>query len=118
MSFDARDPELGGTPARPLHDPAGHSAPEAPAAPRRSGTSVRDDADGRSGSEKSGEKSAHVTSSPRTRDGTLTTLLHRALRAGRVEEAGVRPLPVEARTSTRFFNIFTVWCSMNCNILG
>ena len=46
------------------------------------------------------------------------TMLHKALRMGRVEEKGIQPLPLEERTSTRFFNIFTVWFSMNSNILG
>jgi cytosine/uracil/thiamine/allantoin permease len=46
------------------------------------------------------------------------TMLHKALRLGRVEEKGIQPLPVDERTSTRFFNIFTVWFSMNSNILA
>ncbi|KAL7926979.1 permease for cytosine/purines, uracil, thiamine, allantoin domain-containing protein [Trichoderma austrokoningii] len=46
------------------------------------------------------------------------SLLHKVLRAGRIEERGILPLPVEERTSTRFFNIFTVWFSINANILG
>ena len=37
---------------------------------------------------------------------------------GRVEENGIRPLPLDQRTNTRFFNIFTVWFSINSNILG
>jgi purine-cytosine permease-like protein len=45
-------------------------------------------------------------------------MLHKALRMGRVEEKGIQPLPLEDRTSTRFFNIFTCWFSMNSNILG
>ncbi|KAL7796699.1 permease for cytosine/purines, uracil, thiamine, allantoin domain-containing protein [Trichoderma ceciliae] len=46
------------------------------------------------------------------------SLLHKVLRAGRVEERGILPVPVEERSSTRFFNIFTVWFSINANILG
>ncbi|PNP46164.1 hypothetical protein TGAM01_v200247 [Trichoderma gamsii] len=46
------------------------------------------------------------------------SLLHKVLRAGRIEERGILPVPVEERTSTRFFNIFTVWFSINANILG
>ncbi|KEY74675.1 hypothetical protein S7711_05428 [Stachybotrys chartarum IBT 7711] len=42
----------------------------------------------------------------------------KALRLGRVEQRGIEPLPLSARTSTRYLNIFTVWCSMNTNILG
>ncbi|KAJ4218603.1 hypothetical protein FSOLCH5_006616 [Fusarium solani] len=45
-------------------------------------------------------------------------LFHKALRMGRVEEKGIQPIPVEERTVTRFYNIFTVWCSINSNILG
>ncbi|KYK62134.1 purine-cytosine permease FCY22 [Drechmeria coniospora] len=46
------------------------------------------------------------------------SLLRKVLRMGRVEENGIRPLAVEERTNTRFFNIFTVWFSINSNILG
>ncbi|PHH59547.1 hypothetical protein CDD81_2878 [Ophiocordyceps australis] len=45
-------------------------------------------------------------------------LLGRFLRAGKIEEQGIRPLSVGERTNTRFFNIFTVWFSINSNILG
>ncbi|KAF4120910.1 Purine-cytosine permease or related protein [Geosmithia morbida] len=37
---------------------------------------------------------------------------------GRVEAKGIEPLPAQERKSTRFWNIFTIWCSMNMNILG
>lgn len=47
-----------------------------------------------------------------------SSMLHKVLRMGRVEENGIRPLPVEERRNTRFFNIFTVWFSINSNILG
>lgn len=40
------------------------------------------------------------------------------LRKGRVEAKGIHPIPVEERTSTQYWNIFTVWFSMNTNILG
>ncbi|GJN86922.1 hypothetical protein PLIIFM63780_010504 [Purpureocillium lilacinum] len=46
------------------------------------------------------------------------SLIHKVLRMGRVEENGIRPLPLDQRTNTRFFNIFTVWFSINSNILG
>ncbi|KAF4462304.1 Purine-cytosine permease FCY2 [Fusarium albosuccineum] len=45
-------------------------------------------------------------------------LFHKALRMGRVEEKGIQPIPIEERTVTRFYNIFTCWCSINSNILG
>ncbi|KOS22171.1 hypothetical protein ESCO_002269 [Escovopsis weberi] len=47
-----------------------------------------------------------------------SSILHKVLRAGRVEEKGIHPVPAEDRTSTRFYNIFTVWFSINFNILG
>lgn len=58
-----------------------------------------------------------VDSRPEQRGSGALGLVRRVLRAGRVEETGIQPLPLEARTSTRFYNIFTVWCSINCNIL-
>lgn len=45
-------------------------------------------------------------------------LLRRLSRLGLVEENGIRPLPLAERRNTRFFNIFTVWFSINSNILG
>lgn len=47
-----------------------------------------------------------------------SSILHKALRMGRVEEKGIHPIPVEERTLTRFYNIFTIWASFNSNILG
>lgn len=44
-------------------------------------------------------------------------ILRRALTAGQVEERGIEPLAPEERTVTRYFNCFTIWCSMNANIL-
>ena len=44
--------------------------------------------------------------------------LERLLSMGRVELKGIEPVPREGRTSRRYWNIFTVWCSMNSNILG
>lgn len=42
---------------------------------------------------------------------------HKVLRLGRVEEHGIEPIPLAERTSTRYLNAFTVWFSMNANIL-
>lgn len=47
-----------------------------------------------------------------------SSVFRKALRLGRVEEKGIQPIPVEERTVTRFYNIFTVWASINSNILG
>lgn len=49
---------------------------------------------------------------------SANSLLHKALRLGRVEENGIQPIPLEGRNSTRFYNIFTVWFSMNATILA
>lgn len=47
-----------------------------------------------------------------------SSVFRKALRMGRVEEKGIHPLPVEERSVTKFYNIFTIWCSINSNILG
>lgn len=52
-----------------------------------------------------------------TRGGRYAQLLRKVLTAGRVEERGIQPIPLQDRNSTRYFNCFTIWCSMNCNIL-
>lgn len=44
--------------------------------------------------------------------------VEKLLRLGRVEAKGIEPVPIEERKSTRYWNIFTIWCSMNTNILG
>jgi len=49
----------------------------------------------------------------RTRD-----FLHKAATFGRVEVRGITPIPVKERTVERTVNIFTLWWSMNTNILG
>lgn len=45
-------------------------------------------------------------------------LVRRVLMAGRVEEGGIEPIPIEVRTNTKYFNAFTIWCSINTNILA
>ncbi|KAG5990287.1 hypothetical protein E4U52_004729 [Claviceps spartinae] len=47
-----------------------------------------------------------------------STRLRKLLRRSRIEENGIRPLPVEERKERRFFNIFTIWFSINSNILA
>ncbi|KAK1593547.1 NCS1 nucleoside transporter [Colletotrichum navitas] len=49
--------------------------------------------------------------------GTIKSLFHKALQLVQVEEEGIKPIPLAERTSTRYLNAFTVWCSMNANIL-
>lgn len=47
----------------------------------------------------------------------IRDLAHKAIVFGRVELRGVAPIPVEERTVDRTINIFTLWWSMNANIL-
>ncbi len=49
----------------------------------------------------------------RTRD-----FLRKAAAFGRVEVQGITPIPVKERTVEKTVNIFTLWWSMNTNILG
>ncbi|KAH0593586.1 hypothetical protein MHUMG1_08724 [Metarhizium humberi] len=48
----------------------------------------------------------------------IPSVARELLRAGRVEENGIRPLAVGERTQKRFWSIFTIWFSINSNILG
>ena len=48
----------------------------------------------------------------------LRDLLHKLITIGRVEVRGITPIPVKERTVERTVNIFTLWWSMNTNILG
>ena len=50
---------------------------------------------------------------PRLRD-----FLHQVAVFGRVEVRGITPIPVKERTVDRTVNVFTLWWSMNTNILG
>jgi hypothetical protein len=45
-------------------------------------------------------------------------ILHKLFALGHVEERGIEPVPLADRNSTRYFNIFTIWFSMNTNILA
>ncbi|KAH6637009.1 permease for cytosine/purines, uracil, thiamine, allantoin-domain-containing protein [Chaetomium tenue] len=45
-------------------------------------------------------------------------LLHKLITLGRVEVRGITPIPAKERTVERTVNIFTLWWSMNTNILG
>lgn len=54
----------------------------------------------------------------RTSESSATRLLSEVLAKGKVEGHGIVPLPIEDRTSTRYFNVFTIWFSMNTNILA
>jgi purine-cytosine permease-like protein len=48
----------------------------------------------------------------------IANRLDKLLKMGRIEAKGIEPVPLEERTLTRYFNIFTIWCSINTNILG
>ncbi|KAH8655374.1 NCS1 nucleoside transporter [Xylariales sp. PMI_506] len=52
------------------------------------------------------------------RSSNVKELLQNALKGVKVEEGGIQPVPLEEQTSTRYFNAFTVWCSMNTNALA
>lgn len=55
---------------------------------------------------------------PKSRFAVVFEKVEQVLRMGRVEAKGIQPVPLEDRKNTRYWNIFTVWCSMNTNILG
>lgn len=55
---------------------------------------------------------------PASRWPRLRGFLHEILRFGRVEARGITPVPVKERTVEKTVNIFTLWWSMNTNILG
>ncbi|KAL1841445.1 hypothetical protein VTJ49DRAFT_7060 [Mycothermus thermophilus] len=48
----------------------------------------------------------------------LWSALRKAAAFGRVEVRGITPIPVKERTVTKTVNVFTLWWSMNTNILG
>lgn len=54
----------------------------------------------------------------RPSDSSSSDLFYQFLAKGRVEGRGIVPVPVEERTSTRYFNVFTIWLSVNTNILA
>lgn len=47
----------------------------------------------------------------------LRRLLAKAAEFGRVEVRGITPIPLKERTVDRTVNVFTLWWSMNANIL-
>lgn len=54
---------------------------------------------------------------PTTRTGRYAQMVRKALTSGQIEERGIEPIPLEERNLTSYFHCFTVWCSINCNIL-
>ncbi|OLN83301.1 Purine-cytosine permease fcyB 2 [Colletotrichum chlorophyti] len=60
----------------------------------------------------------HGAQQPQKDGHGVKSLARRVLMAGRVEEGGIEPIPLEARTNTKYFNAFTIWCSINTNILA
>lgn len=60
----------------------------------------------------------HDNNGNNTRKTRLRALLSKAAAFGRVEVRGITPIPVKERTVTRTVNVFTLWWSMNTNILG
>lgn len=59
-----------------------------------------------------------ISDEPKSRFAAGFEKVEKVLRMGRVEAKGIQPVPVQDRKNTRYWNIFTVWCSMNTNILG
>jgi len=49
--------------------------------------------------------------------GRVRYLAHKAMLFGRVEVRGIAPIPVMERTSEKTVNVFTLWWSINFNIL-
>ncbi|OIW26303.1 hypothetical protein CONLIGDRAFT_634605 [Coniochaeta ligniaria NRRL 30616] len=64
------------------------------------------------------KQSPQAIAEPRTSESSATRLINEVLARGQVEGHGIVPLPVEDRNSTRYFNVFTMWFSMNTNILA
>ncbi|KXX76532.1 Purine-cytosine permease fcyB [Madurella mycetomatis] len=54
---------------------------------------------------------------PAGRWGRIQDLLRKAAAFGRVELRGITPIPVQERMVERTINVFTLWWSMNANIL-
>lgn len=52
------------------------------------------------------------------KDARQHSLIHRILSYGRVEERGVVPVPLKDRTATKYWKVFSIWFSMNVNILA
>lgn len=50
--------------------------------------------------------------------GGFKDVLRKAITFGRVEVRGITPIPVKERTVEKTINVFTLWWSMNTNILG
>ncbi|KAM7221161.1 Permease for cytosine/purines, uracil, thiamine, allantoin domain containing protein [Rhypophila decipiens] len=67
------------------------------------------------------DENASATS-PRTGNGGVLNRARdiglKVVRFGRVEVRGIAPIPLKERTVTRTINVFTLWWSMNINILG
>ncbi|KAK1951947.1 NCS1 nucleoside transporter [Colletotrichum sublineola] len=74
--------------------------------------------DGRQGHDEKQTSENLNASPPPAASGHGESFVRRVLMAGRVEEGGIQPIPLEARTNTKYFNAFTIWCSTNTNILA
>jgi hypothetical protein len=65
-----------------------------------------------------GSEHGAVSDVPAGRSARLRDILRKAARFGRVEVRGITPIPVKERTVETTVNVFTLWWSMNTNILG
>lgn len=64
-----------------------------------------------------GDEHSDAPPPPVGRRGRVWDLLRKAAVLGRVEARGIAPIPVKERTVTRTINVFTLWWSVNVNIL-
>lgn len=63
------------------------------------------------------QRPRHDDNPPAGRWARIRDLLGKAAAFGRVELRGITPIPVQERTVERTINVFTLWWSMNANIL-
>jgi hypothetical protein len=70
------------------------------------------------------DKNIDYAAEPKTADiedastgNRLRSLLNKALSVSPVEARGVRPVPLEERTSIKYSGYFWIWFSMNINLL-
>ncbi|KAI0203229.1 permease for cytosine/purines, uracil, thiamine, allantoin-domain-containing protein [Astrocystis sublimbata] len=61
---------------------------------------------------------SNVVEQDSVRSSRLKDTALRYLSSGSVELQGVKPIPIEERTSTRYSNYFSIWFCMNVNILA
>lgn len=63
------------------------------------------------------ESAGVYASNDGSRTSSLLSILDVLEKRGGVELRGCLPIPYEKRTVVQFWNIFTLWFSMSCNLL-